>query len=214
MHIESGGVKRVYTPKSFEVNERETLYEWMEQNSFAILFSQKGDEPFATHLPLLLDRNEGCLYGHFAKANTHWENIESEVLAVFSGVHSYISPSWYETPNSVPTWNYVAVHVYGYLELIEDNKRLMKLLNDSVNFYESGQPDRWDISKANYNFIDNLTKGIIGFKIQIKRIEGKWKLSQNHSKERQERVINALELQPDDNSKQIAKLMKENFKTL
>jgi transcriptional regulator len=201
----------MYIPKSFEVNEKETIYDLIENNSFAILFSKKGDKPSATHLPLLLDRNEGYLYGHMAKANTHWENIESEVLVVFSGAHSYISPSWYETPQSVPTWNYVAVHVYGNLELIEDDKRLIKILDDSVSYYESGKPNPWDMSKADSNFIDNLSKGIVGFKIQITKIEGKWKLSQNHSEERQERVINALELQEDYNSMQIAKLMRANL---
>jgi transcriptional regulator len=204
----------MYIIKSFEVNEKEPIYDLIENNSFAILFSQKGDKPFATHLPLLLDRNEGCLYGHLAKENPQWENIESEVLVVFSGAHSYISPTWYETPQSVPTWNYVAVHVYGNLELIEDNKRLIKILDDSVTYYESGKPNPWDMGKVDFNFIDNLSKGIVGFKIQISKIEGKWKLSQNRSKEIQERVINALELQEDDNSKQIAKLMRGNLEKL
>lgn len=204
----------MYIPKSFEVNEKETIYDLIENNSFAILFSSKEDKASATHLPLLLDRNAGCLYGHMAKANTHWENIENEVLVIFSGAHSYISPSWYETPQSVPTWNYVAVHVYGNLELIEDKERLLKILDGSVTYYESGKPNAWDMSKAGLNFIDNLSKGIVGFKIRITKIEGKWKLSQNHSKERQERVINALELQEDDNSKQIAKLMRENIEKL
>ncbi|MBP1996945.1 FMN-binding negative transcriptional regulator [Paenibacillus eucommiae] len=200
----------MYIPKSFEVKETDAIYDFIENNSFAILFSQKGDNPLATHLPLLLDRDEGCLYGHMAKANTHWENIESEVLVVFSGPHSYISPSWYETPHSVPTWNYVAVHVNGNLESIEDNKSLMKILDDSVSYFESGKPNPWNTSKADINFISNLSKGIVGFKIQITKIEGIWKLSQNHSKVRQEGVITALELRGDDNSKQIAKLMRGN----
>ncbi|NHN33776.1 FMN-binding negative transcriptional regulator [Paenibacillus agricola] len=201
----------MYVPKSFEINEKEQIYDLIEKNSFAILFSQKDDQPFATHLPLLLDRDEGCLYGHMAKANTHWENIESKVLVVFSGAHSYISPYWYETPQSVPTWNYVAVHVYGKLELIEDDNKLIKILDDSVTYYESGKPNPWNMSKADFNLIDSLSKGIVGFKIEITNIEGKLKLSQNHSKERQERVINALEMQDDDNSKQISKLMRENL---
>ncbi|WP_315971307.1 FMN-binding negative transcriptional regulator [Paenibacillus sp. N3.4] len=188
----------MYIPKTFEMNENAIIYDFIEKNGFAILFSQKDEKPFATHLPLFLDRHEGCLYGHMAKANTQWENVKNEVLVVFSGAHSYISPSWYETPQSVPTWNYVAVHVYGNLELIEDNQSLMRILDDSVTYYETGNPNAWDMSKAGTNFIDNLSKAIVGFKIQISKIEGKWKLSQNHSKERQEHVINALELQEDD----------------
>jgi transcriptional regulator len=200
----------VYTTKSFEVTEKETIYDFIENNSFAILFSQKGDKPVATHLPLLLDRDEGCLYGHMARENPQWTNIESEVLVVFSGAHAYISPTWYETRQSVPTWNYVAVHVYGNLELIEDSKSLMQILDASVRYYESGKPNAWDMSKADLNYIDHMSKSIVGFKIQISGIEGKWKLSQNRTKEIQERVVNALELQEDDNSRQIAKLMREN----
>lgn len=200
----------MYIPRSFEMTDKETLYALMEQNSFAILFSQHDDKPCATHLPLLLNRNDGCLYGHMAKANPHWQSIKGEVMVVFSGAHSYISPSWYETPQSVPTWNYTAVHVHGDVEWIEDHEVLIKILDESVSYYETHMPNPWSMSQADPAFLANLAKGIIGFKIHISEIEGKWKLSQNHSKERQERVIDALELQKDDNSKQIAKLMKEN----
>lgn len=201
----------MYIPSSFQVTETEIIYDFMEKNSFAIVFSQKDNIPFATHLPLSLDRNGGCLYGHMAKANSHWHSIENEVLVVFSGAHTYVSPSWYETNQAVPTWNYVAVHVYGKFELIEDNNQLMTILNDSVSIYESPMPNPWNMSKADSNFINNLSKGIVGFKIVITKAEGKWKLSQNHTKERQERVIKALESQGDENSKQIAELMKFNL---
>jgi transcriptional regulator len=200
----------MYIPLSFRVDDNEQMYDLIEKNSFAILFSQKEGEPSATHLPLLLDKKEGCLYGHMAKANPHWRNIASEVLAVFSGPHTYISPSWYETNESVPTWNYVAVHVYGRVELIEDNNKSEKILNDSVHYYEAAMPNPWCMNKAGPAFIHNLSQGVIGFKITITKMEGKWKLSQNHSKQRQARVIEALEGQVDDNSKQIAALMKMN----
>jgi transcriptional regulator len=202
----------MYIPSSFKVEERDTLYEFMEKNSFAILFSQMDGEAFATHLPFLLDKKEGCLYGHMARDNPHWKKIDHEVLVVFIGAHSYISPSWYETHQAaVPTWNYVAVHVYGELKIIEDRNELKKILNDSVNFYESAMPNPWDMNNVDASFIDNLSNGIVGFKIKITRMEGKWKLSQNHSKERQERVVNALETKGDANSQQISKLMRENI---
>ncbi|WCK55077.1 FMN-binding negative transcriptional regulator [Aneurinibacillus sp. Ricciae_BoGa-3] len=201
----------MYIPSSFEVTEKEAIYDFMEKHSFAIVFSQKDNTPFATHLPLLLDRKEECLYGHMAKANPHWKEITNEILVVFNGAHTYISPSWYETNQAVPTWNYVAVHAYGKLELVEDNNQLAKILAESVNRYESSMPNPWNMDLVDPSFIDNLSKAVVGFKIQITKLEGKWKLSQNHSKERQERVINALELQGDENSKQIAQLMKMNL---
>jgi len=202
----------MYIPHSFEVTDQETLYAFMEQNSFAILFSQQGDKPCATHLPLLLNKDGGYLYGHMAKTNPHWKNINGEVLVVFSGAHSYISSSWYETRESVPTWNYTAVHVYGHVEFIKEHEELLAIVDESVSHYESSMTNPWSMSQADPAFIANLSKGIIGFKIHISKIEGKWKLSQNHSKERQERVIHALELRQDDNSQQIARLMKDNVK--
>ncbi|RXT07981.1 FMN-binding negative transcriptional regulator [Ammoniphilus sp. CFH 90114] len=200
----------MYIPSSFEVKEKESLYEFIEKNSFAIIFSQTENGPYATHVPLLLEREEGCLYGHMAKANPHWNSRENEVLVVFSGPHTYISPSWYETTLAVPTWNYVAVHAYGKLELIEDPEELRRILDDSVNVYESTMPNPWSMSSVDSTFISNLSKGIIGFRIEIEKLEGKWKLSQNHSRERQDRVIEALDSQGDENSIQIANLMKKN----
>jgi transcriptional regulator len=201
----------MYIPSAFEINDRAMIYDFMEKNSFSILFSQTKGTPFATHLPIILDRENDCLYGHMAKANPHWKDIEGEVLVVFNGPQTYISPSWYETNQAVPTWNYVAVHVYGKFELIEDGNELMKILKKSVSIYESSMPHPWDMQKVDSEFIDNLSKGIVGFKIKITKTEGKWKLSQNHSMERQQRVIKALECQGDDNSKQIAELMKMNI---
>jgi transcriptional regulator len=203
------GGGNMYVPSAFEVNDKKSIYDFIEENSFAILFSGKDGVPFATHLPLILDRENGYLYGHMARANPHWQAMENEVLVVFSGAHTYISPSWYEINQSVPTWNYVAAHVYGKYEIIEDDGELKKILDDAVGIYESSMPNPWNMTTADSNFISNLAKGIVGFKIVITKMEGKWKLSQNHSKERQERVIKALENQGDENSKKIAQLMKK-----
>jgi transcriptional regulator len=207
-------MKMMYIPPSFNVNDKEIIFDFIQQNSFAILFSQKDNYPVATHLPLILGKDSGengCLYGHMARANPHWKEIENEVLVVFSGPHTYISPSWYETDLAVPTWNYAAVHVYGTFHLIEDNRELIKILNDSVDYYESSFPNPWHLGNIDSNYIENLSKGIVGFKIEITRIEGKWKLSQNHPEERQKKVIKALETYENENSKKIAELMKTNL---
>src|SRR5688500_10398700 len=114
----------MYTPASFRVDDRPTLHTFMERYSFATLCSSANAELEATHLPLLLDRDvapHGRLIGHMARPNRQWERAAgSQVMAIFSGPHSYISPTWYESNETVPTWNYVAVHAYGVLRLIEE----------------------------------------------------------------------------------------------
>jgi transcriptional regulator len=130
-------------------------------------------------------------------------------MVVFQGPHSYISPTWYETTASVPTWNYVAVHVYGKVELIEDERELLEDLNDMVLKYE-GANGSYQIEESNKEFINGLMKGIVGFKLIINNLEGKWKMSQNHSIDRQESVIANLEQIPTDNAREIARLMKNN----
>lgn len=202
----------MYIPKYFAEEDQDTLYDFIDRHGFCVLFSTHDGAPVATHLPLTLDRNSGFLYGHFARPNPQWKDIAGQrALAVFQGPHSYISSSWYETPQSVPTWNYVSVHVYGTVELIEDPAELLACLNDLVKQYEE-PGSGYGIDETNLDFVRGLSQGIVGFKLKIDRIEGKWKLSQNHSKERRERVIEQLERIPSDNAKGIAKLMRDTLK--
>ncbi|EKS8370817.1 FMN-binding negative transcriptional regulator [Bacillus thuringiensis] len=199
----------MYIPKYFAIQDEEMKYEIMEQNSFATLFSQHNGEPYATHLPLLLNRETLTLYGHFARPNEQWKDIGTQqVLAIFQGPHSYISPSWYETNNAVPTWNYVAVHVYGELEIVEDEKTLVDSLQDLVNKYEDPE-STYSLNDVDPNYMGGLSKGIVGFKIKINKIEGKAKLSQNHSVERRNLVVEKLEKVGSEGSKRIAELMRK-----
>ncbi|WP_459500223.1 FMN-binding negative transcriptional regulator [Bacillus sp. C1] len=201
----------MYIPKYFDIKDEKTKYEIIEQNSFATLFSQHSGAPYATHLPLLLNRNERILYGHFARPNEQWKDTENqEVLAVFQGPHCYISPSWYETNKAVPTWNYVAVHVYGEMEIVEDEQELINSLRDLVDKYED-QESSYLLDEVEPSYIEGLSKGIVGFKIKINRIEGKRKLSQNHSAKRQELVVKQLEQMDSEDHKGIAMLMRGNF---
>ncbi len=199
----------MYVPKYFAIQDEEMKYEIMEQNSFATLFSQRNGEPYATHLPLLLNRETLTLHGHFARPNEQWRDIRNQqVLAIFQGPHSYISPSWYETKNAVPTWNYVAVHVYGELEIVEDEKTLVDSLQDLVNKYEDPE-STYSLNDVDPNYMGGLSKGIVGFKIKINKIEGKAKLSQNHSVERRNLVVENLEKVGSEESKRIAELMRK-----
>lgn len=201
----------MYIPKQFKMDNDEVMYDFIEKNSFAILFSQHNGEPYATHLPLLLNKEKGFLYGHFARPNEQWKDIVNQkVLVIFQGPHCYISPSWYETNQAVPTWNYVTIHVYGQLEIVEDEQEVFESLLDMVKKYE--RPDSsYHLENVDENYIKGMGKGIVGFKININKIEGKAKLSQNHPEARQELIIKQLENSADQNEIHIAQLMKKNI---
>lgn len=201
----------MYIPKYFKIDDENIIYDFIENNGFAIIFSQHNGSPYATHLPLLLDRDKNELYGHFARPNTQWiDSKGQELLVVFQGPHCYISPSWYETKKAVPTWNYVAIHVYGQMEIIEHEEELLQTLRELTAKYEKPESP-YNLDRVDSSYIEGLSKGIVGFKIKINKIEGKWKLSQNHPVERQERVIQHLEQIPNENNKEIASLMKKNL---
>ncbi len=202
----------MYIPKQFEIKELAVAYDVIQNNSFATLFSMHEGVPFATHLPLLLNQEKNYLYGHFARPNPQWKDIQNQtVLAVFHGPHCYISPSWYETNQAVPTWNYVTVHVYGEVELLGDEDELVSSLHDMVLKYE-GPDSSYKLQDVDAQFLSGMNKGIQGFKIKINRIEGKAKLSQNHSLQRQELVVNQLEQISNTDEQKISFLMKENLK--
>ena len=205
----------MYIPKAFEINDKSKLYDFIKRNSFGILFSQEEDGPFATHLPFLLDEKKGetdVLIGHMAKPNPHWKNLnKKEVLVVFSGPHAYISPTWYNENNTVPTWNYVAVHIYGTVKIIDEQEKMVDLIEKTVNFYEATMPTPWN-AQFDDKFIGGLMNGIVGFEISINKIEGKWKLNQNHSIERQQNLVKGLRTSNQYNSEEVAVMMEENIK--
>ena len=200
----------MYTPAAFNELDVAKLQALIERYSFGLLISQHDGSPLATHLPLLLDRSagpQGTLLGHMARANPQWQQAEGQtVLAVFSGPHAYISPTWYAATDVVPTWNYVAVHVYATFRAIHDDPTLRQIVQDMVKAYEATMPTPWTF-KADSDFIENMLKGIVGFRLEIARIEGKLKLSQNQPQERQEKVVRHLSASGDQNAQEVAALM-------
>lgn len=210
----------MYVPAAFVESDLTVLHDFIERNSFGLVVSHAeaspeadaaSGQPFASHLPLLLDKtagSQGTLIGHMARANPQWRQAAGQtVLAVFSGPHAYISPTWYAAEQVVPTWNYVAVHVYGKLHVIEDRHALLDILRETVHLYEQHMPQPWSFD-ADSTFIERLLTQITGLRIEIERIEGKWKLNQNHPAERRERVVQALSLREDENALAIASLMR------
>lgn len=205
----------MYVPASFQVDDPEKIAQFIADHSFATVITQHEGAPFASHVPLLFDRargQHGSLVGHLARPNPQWQDAAQAAegipaLAIFSGPHTYISPTWYAEPNTVPTWNYVAVHATGRMKLIEDNERLLELLTSTVNIYESNQPRPWRLEDQDQTFIQKLLGGIVGFEIALERLEGKWKLNQNQSPARRERVIAVLSQSNRYDDQQIAECM-------
>ncbi|MCA9077629.1 MAG: FMN-binding negative transcriptional regulator [Planctomycetaceae bacterium] len=204
----------MYTPRSFVEERPERLHDFIEHNSFGILVTA-GNGIVASHLPFLLDRDSGPhgqLTSHMAKANPQWRELDScEVLTIFHGPHAYISPTWYQAGNTVPTWNYVAVHATGTLRVTEAPEQLRDIVRCSVDTHEAHMPTPWSMDSVDDAFIDQLLKSIVGFTIEITRLEGKWKLNQNHNVERRERVIDALQIRGSDTECEIARLMQERL---
>ena len=199
----------MYIPAPFQLSEVEAC-DVIKEYGFATLFSMHDGMPYATHLPLMISNDKNYLYGNFALPNPQWKDIESQfVLAVFQGPHCYISPKWYETNQTVPTWNYVSAHVYGKVELL-DEEETINSMSDLVLKYES--PDSpYKLGDVDSKLLAGMNKGVKGFKIKINKIEGKAKLSQNHSILRQELVVNQLSLIPHTHEQIISSLMKENI---
>jgi transcriptional regulator len=179
----------MYSPKFNQVTDRDLLIEAMQSYSFAILFGPQStpEAPaplVATHLPLVVkDEGEhGLIEGHFAKANRHWQSLAGrEVLVVFPGPHSYVSPTNYVEELSVPTWNYIAVHAYGTLNLVEDDTGKGDLLAGLIQANEPAFAEQWRTMPD--GFRRTMLAGIVGFRIPIARIEGKFKISQNRAPE-------------------------------
>jgi len=201
----------MYSPAAFQVEDRKTLIAFLHRHSFATIITQENGVTHATQMPVLFregDCTPGRLVSHLARANPQWRHLENggEVLVLFTGPHAYISPAWYATTPAVPTWNYTAVHVYGKARLITDHDAFAAMLHELVEFYEADRPGRWDGTMP-ANFRDQLMKAIVGFEIEITRIEGKFKLSQNRPDD-VPGVIAALMESQDQNDREVAAMMK------
>lgn len=201
----------MYVPKEFQHNDINQLINEIRKIGFGILLSNNDEYRIeATHLPFLIQKNEDKLYliTHLAKPNPQWKSIdEKESLVIFQGPHSYISASWYEEKNTVSTWNYTAIHAYGLVRTIENKDEIREIVLQTTDFYEHGQEKKWQY-EDHYEYVEKLLSGIVCLKIEITELIGKKKLSQNHTVERREKVINALQNEVKYDSKQIAELMK------
>jgi transcriptional regulator len=198
----------LYIPQHFRVDDPAALAAFIEANAFGTLVSSSAAGLHVSHVPFVVEREEGGalrLLGHVARANAQWESLEGadHVLAVFQGPHAYISPGWYEQHPSVPTWNYAAVHATGRARLM-DEAELHELLMRLSTTYEAGREKPWRMSELPPAYVDSMLKMIVGFELAVVALEGKFKLSQNRPNE-VARVIAALEREGEA---QLAALMR------
>ena len=203
----------VYLPPAFAETRPAVLVAHIERHDFGLLLSHGIAGLVASHIPFLVERRDEELHllGHLARPNPQVEDLGQggEVLAIFSGPHAYISPSWYADGPSVPTWNYVDVHAYGTVRLIEDGDWLRQLLHRLADRHEAGNPVPWRVEDLPEAYIEGMLKGIIGLDIAVTRLEGKFKLSQNRPAADRPRVITALERGGDESSVAVARLMRK-----
>jgi transcriptional regulator len=200
----------MYTPKLFQITDPEAISKFIRENGFGILVSQGDGQLFATHIPLLLSNDGTKLTGHVARGNRQWKTFEQagEVLAIFSGPHAYISASWYDHEN-VSTWNYVAVHVYGTLR-VQSNEELTASLKHLVDKYEKDSEKPVHVEDLSADYLKHALMGVVGFEIDIQKMEGSYKLSQNRDAVNHEVIVRELEKRGDAGSKEVAELMREH----
>jgi transcriptional regulator len=206
----------MYTPSAFALEDLPELQQQMLGSRLALLVTHGEQGLQASHLPLLLQVDEGphgTLYGHFARANRQWQELQggAEALVIFAGADAYVSPGFYpskaEHGKVVPTWNYIAVHAYGTAEVFTDTERLRHLVGALTERHESARAQPWKLADAPTDYIDGMLKAIVGFALPIQRLEGKRKLSQNRSTKDIAGVREGLAASPDPHDQALAHLM-------
>ena len=201
----------MYIPEHFVVRDHATALAFMRANPFCILVSDTDEGPFATHLPLVIRENgeQVTIRGHVAKANPHWRHLERDprCMVIFHGPHAYVSPTNYTTREVVPTWNYGAVHVYGNARVFSAPDELLVVLHELIPMFEPAYAEQWASLSPTYR--DRMLGHIVGFEITVTKIEAKFKLSQNRTREEQENIIESLGGAGDTAVSGTATLMRE-----
>ena len=206
----------MYLPASNTEHDRAIMFDFIEAHPLGALVTASADGLFATHLPLLVDRSRGAhgtLQGHVARANAHSRQPADarEALVIFSGPTAYVSPTWYPAKalhgQVVPTWNYVAIHVYGTLRFLDDQQFLHRHLAELTALHESGREAPWAPSDAPADYIAGMERAIVGVELTITRMEGKWKMSQNRSAADIDGVVHGLEQSSSATDREVAAIV-------
>lgn len=191
----------MYIPRHNEEKRVSVMHALMVSRPLGTLVTLGASGLFASHIPMVLEHDGsqfGVLKGHISRANTQWKDFVPTVdaLAIFAGHQHYITPNWYpgtkEHGKEVPTWNYVVVHAYGPLKVIQDGHWLLTNVERLTNIHEAASPIPWKVSDAPEDFIQSQLKGIVGLELPIQRLEGKWKVSQNRNERERNGVVDGL----------------------
>ncbi len=196
----------VYTPQDFREERQDVLLDAIKAIHFGAVITYSGKAFTTSHLPLLVneEKDKIILEGHVARANPLWKIAVTEcpVITIFQGPHAYIHPGWYETKKKngrvVPTWNYQVIHCHGRMEACDSKEWLLTHLEKLTHHHESSRPQPWTLAEAPKDYIEAMVKGIVGLKIYVEKIEGVWKMSQNHPLENRLGVIEGLSFQASE----------------
>jgi len=201
----------MYVPEAFRESDPRWLRRFIERHPFGTLITSTGNGPLVTRLPLLCDDLDGLptrLFGHLARPNPQWRECDGQAaVAQFDGPHAYISATWYEASDTVPTWNYESVTVRGRLKTFDDPERLSVELRRLAAKFEGGREEPWRFDSASPERIASLLRGIVGIELEVTEVIGKRKLGQNHPHERRRKTIEALRRTGDHASIQVADRM-------
>lgn len=208
----------MYNPSQFQETDLSVLHDVIRQSGLSTLVTWGESGLEASHVPMFLDPScgpYGAVLGHLSRANGQWRSYTPMVqsLAMFMGPDCYITPSWYpskaETGRVAPTWNYVAVHAYGDLEIVDDPGAVLAIVSQLTNQHEEKRSTPWAVSDAPPDYVQAQVKGIIGFRLSITRIEGKWKMSQNRTPTDRQGVIDGLTRNNGHDEQQVLKVMQD-----
>jgi transcriptional regulator len=200
----------MFIPGYYKNENTAEVKDFIRHHGFGVLITHTGKKLWGTHIPLELSGDGNHLLGHISRANAQWRNFTGgeEVMAIFTGPHAYISSSWYDHEN-VPTWNYIAVHVYGTIRIIEGDL-LYQSLKRLTDKYEKESENPVSLERMSPDYIKKAMLGLVGFEITITNIEAAYKLSQNRDRKNHEAIIHQLEKRNDHDSLQVAEAMKKN----
>lgn len=204
----------MYIPIMFRMQDQQEILDFMRANPFAIVVSVQDGVPVATHIPvsIAIRDDEVVLHAHFSKANPQCKDLaDGEAMVIFTGAHAYISPTHYDKHESVPTWNYMAVHAYGNAKLVrydDQPQAIEEMLDELITTYEASYLDHWHELSDKYR--QGMMHGIIGFEMTITRIDAKAKLSQNKYPHEQERIADALLTHQDSSAVALGEAMKKH----
>ncbi|WDF53785.1 FMN-binding negative transcriptional regulator [Mucilaginibacter sp. KACC 22063] len=198
----------MYIPKHFQISDHDEAISFIKKYSFGTLVTIENALPVATHIPFTV-RQDGenlILSSHLALANSQSQSLtENKALVIFTEPHAYISPSNYEKQQNVPTWNYIAVHAYGDITIVNDEQQKLTMLEEMIASYDANYMQQWNGLSMDYKL--KMLKGIVAFELLVTDLQGKKKLSQNRSDQEKQNIISTLNASPHQTDWDIATYM-------